>query len=175
MRKLKLKELNRKSVEEFKSIEKLPYVVVLDNIRSAMNVGSVFRTSDAFLVDKIFLTGITAQPPHREILKTAIGATDSVEWEYVESIDDCLQTLKKLGYTLYGIEQTTDSLSLSEIDKIENSPIALIFGNEVNGLTDSIIPILDGAVEIPQFGTKHSLNISVCAGICLWSFFQKLS
>jgi len=175
VRKLKLKELNRKSVEEFKSIEKLPYVVVLDNIRSAMNVGSVFRTSDAFLVDKIFLTGITAQPPHREILKTAIGATDSVEWEYVESIDDCLQTLKEDGYALYGIEQTTDSLPLSEIDKVDKSPIALIFGNEVNGLTDSILPALDGAIEIPQFGTKHSLNISVCAGICLWSFFQKLS
>jgi len=175
VRKLKLKELNRKSVEEFKSIEKLPYVVVLDNIRSAMNVGSVFRTSDAFLVDKIFLTGITAKPPHREILKTAIGATDSVEWEYVESIDDCLQRLKGLGYALYGIEQTTDSLALSDIDQINKSRIALIFGNEVNGLTDSILPVLDGAIEIPQFGTKHSLNISVCAGICLWSFFQKLS
>lgn len=175
MRKLKLKELNRKTVQEFKAATKLPYVVVLDNIRSAMNVGSVFRSSDAFLVEKICLTGITAKPPHREILKTAIGATDSVDWEYFTSIEDCVLNLKNSGYQIYGIEQTTDSIQLSDIDKIEDGPVALIFGNEVNGLTDTILPQLDGAIEISQFGTKHSLNISVCAGICLWSFYQKFS
>lgn len=175
MRKLKLKELNRKTVEEYKTVEKLPYVVVLDNIRSAMNVGSVFRTSDAFLVKKMYLTGITAQPPHREILKTAIGSTESVDWEYYSTVEECIQELKTLGYKIFGIEQTTHSIELSTIEIMQNESIALIFGNEVNGISDSILKELDGAIEIPQYGTKHSLNISVCAGICLWSFFQKLA
>jgi len=175
VRKLKLKELNRKTVEEYKTVEKLPYVVVLDNIRSAMNVGSVFRTSDAFLVKKMYLTGITAQPPHREILKTAIGSTESVDWEYYSTVEECIQELKTLGYKIFGIEQTTHSIELSTIEIMQNESIALIFGNEVNGISDSILKELDGAIEIPQYGTKHSLNISVCAGICLWSFFQKLA
>lgn len=175
MRKLKLKELNRKTVEEYQKTKKLPLVVILDNIRSGMNIGSIFRTSDALLIEKIYLTGISASPPHREILKTAIGSTDSVNWEYMESIDNCIKHVKSSGYQTFAIEQTTTSVQLSAIDEIPNTPIALIFGNEVDGVSDSILTNIDGAIEIPQFGTKHSLNVSVCAGICLWAFHQKLS
>lgn len=174
MRKLKLKELNRKTVEEYKGTTKLPLVVVLDNIRSGMNIGSIFRTSDALLIDKIYLTGISSTPPHREILKTAIGATDSVDWEYMESIDNCIKDLKGSGYLTFAVEQTTKSIELSSIDTIPNGPTALVFGNEVEGVSDSILAELDGAIEIPQYGTKHSFNVSVCAGICLWAFNQKL-
>jgi len=175
MRKLKLKELKRKTVEEFRETPKLPLVVILDNIRSGMNIGSIFRTSDALLIEKIYLTGISATPPHREILKTAIGSTDSVNWEYIESIEDCVKQVKSSGYKTFAVEQTTTSIQLSAIDEIPITPIALIFGNEVDGVSDSILSDVDGAIEIPQFGTKHSLNVSVCAGICLWAFHQKLS
>lgn len=174
MRKLKLKELNRKTVQEYHETKKLPIIVILDNIRSGMNVGSVFRTCDAFLIEKIYLTGITSTPPHREILKTAIGATESVPWEYMESVENCVKHVKTRGYQTFAIEQTTTSIELSDIDKIPNRPIALIFGNEVEGVSNNILSDLDGAIEIQQFGTKHSLNVSVCAGICLWSFHQKL-
>ena len=174
MRKLKLQELNRPSLEEYKVSEKLPIVVVLDNIRSGMNIGSVFRTSDAFQIQKIYLTGISATPPHREITKTAIGATESVVWEHVEDVSACIEQLKEKGFTIFGIEQTDSSIPLTEIQEQLDKPIALVFGNEVNGISEAVLPLLDKAIEIQQFGTKHSLNISVCAGICLWHLSRKL-
>ena len=174
MRKLKLQELNRPSLEEYKDSEKLPIVVVLDNIRSGMNIGSVFRTSDAFQIQKIYLTGISATPPHREITKTAIGATESVDWEHVEDVSQCIMQLKEKGFTIFGIEQTDSSVPLTEIQEQFDKPIALVFGNEVNGISEAVLPLLDKAIEIQQFGTKHSLNISVCAGICLWHFSRIL-
>ncbi|MEN0003362.1 MAG: RNA methyltransferase [Bacteroidota bacterium] len=173
MRKLSLKELNRISVAEFKATDKTPIVLVLDNIRSALNVGSAFRTADAFALAHIYLCGITAKPPHREILKTAIGATDSVDWTYCEQVEDAITDLKGQGYTILSIEQTTDSTPLQEMTK-PSSPIALVFGNEVSGVSDTALNLSDRAIEIPQFGTKHSLNISVCLGIVVWSFFEKL-
>lgn len=174
MRKLKLSELNRDEVSEYKAKAKIPVVIVLDNIRSALNVGSVFRTSDAYLIDKIFLCGITAKPPHKEINKTAIGATDSVEWEYYESVDDCLNQLKNDGFTLLGVEQTDESKNLHDYPISVDKKYALVFGNEVNGISNSVLPVLDQGIELPQFGTKHSLNISVCAGIVIWEFWKNL-
>ena len=174
MRKLKLQELNRPSLEEYKVSEKLPIVVVLDNIRSGMNIGSVFRTSDAFQIQKIYLTGISATPPHREITKTAIGATESVDWEHIEDVAQSINQLKEKGFIIYGIEQTDSSIPLTEIQEQLDKPIALVFGNEVNGISEAVLPLLDKAIEIQQFGTKHSLNISVCAGICLWHFSRIL-
>lgn len=170
MKKLKLEELNRLNVEEFKAMYKIPVVIVLDNIRSALNVGSVFRTSDAFLIDKIYLTGITATPPNKEIFKTAIGATKSVEWQYVKDVKEACLDLIKAGYTLIGIEQTNKSLSLQNYVVNKDEKYAIVMGNEVQGLSDDILPLLNAAIEIPQFGTKHSLNVSVCTGICLWHF-----
>lgn len=171
MRKLKLQELNRLTVPEYKDSQKVPIVVVLDNIRSGLNIGSFFRTCDAFRIEKIYLTGITATPPHREITKTAIGATESVDWEYVEDVVDCIKGLKEQKIAIYGIEQTDTSIPLAQINQLDASQsVALVFGNEVNGLSDSILPFIDQSVEIEQFGTKHSLNVSVCAGICLWHF-----
>jgi tRNA G18 (ribose-2'-O)-methylase SpoU len=167
MRKLKLHELNRSSVEEFKSSQKSPVVVVLDNIRSANNVGAFFRTSDAFKIDKIFLTGITASPPHKEITKSAIGATKSVDWEYMESVKECCLKLKEEGYIILGIEQTNSSVFLSDFDVDTNSKYALVFGNEVMGISDEILEDLDYSIEIQQYGTKHSLNVAVCGGITL--------
>lgn len=175
MRKLKLQELKRPTLAEYQATEKLPIVVVLDNIRSGMNIGSVFRTCDAFNINKIYLTGISAQPPHREITKTAIGATESVEWEYIENIVACVSDLKNNGHIICGIEQTDQSQSLWEFKLQEKKPVALILGNEVNGISDSVLPLLDSAIEIQQFGTKHSLNVSVCAGICLWYVSKSLS
>lgn len=176
MRKLKLQELNRLSIPEYKDSNKLPIVVVLDNIRSGLNIGSFFRTGDAFRIEKIYLTGITATPPHREITKTAIGATESVDWAYVEDVVECVKQLKEQSFTIYGIEQTDSSVPLTNINKSNSShPVALVFGNEVNGLTDAILPLIDRSVEIEQFGTKHSLNVSVCAGICLWHFAAQLN
>ena len=174
MRKLKLQELNRPSLEEYKVSEKLPIVVVLDNIRSGMNIGSVFRTSDAFQIQKIYLTGISATPPHREITKTAIGATESVDWEHIKDVSQCIVQLKEKGFTICGIEQTDASIPLTEIKEQFDKPIVLVFGNEVNGISEAVLPLLDKAIEIQQFGTKHSLNISVCAGICLWHFSRIL-
>jgi len=174
MRKLKLTELNRDKVSEYKTKIKIPVVIVLDNIRSALNVGSVFRTSDAYLIDKIYLCGITAKPPHKEITKSAIGATDSVEWMYFESTKDCLDELKNGNYTILGIEQTDQSYSLNDYGISNDKKYALVFGNEVNGVSDESIPLLDAAIELPQFGTKHSLNISVCAGIVIWEFWKSM-
>ncbi len=173
MKKLKLDELGRISVGEYKDSEKLPVTIVLDNLRSLHNVGSAFRTADAFLVEKIILTGITGTPPHREIHKTALGATDSVPWEYFESGSQAISKLKDAGYTIVAIEQTTHSVMLQEFAFDPAIRYAFIFGNEVNGVSDELIPLIDHAIEIPQSGTKHSLNVSVCLGIVVWEFFRK--
>lgn len=172
MKKLQLEELNRYSVEEFKRLPKTPIVIVLDNIRSALNVGSIFRTADAFALQGIHLCGITAQPPHREILKTAIGATESVDWQYFPNPADSLDQLRREGYRIIGIEQTDASTPLQLFQTSTDQPCALVFGNEVGGLSDAILPQLDACIEIPQFGTKHSLNVAVCVGIVVWTFFQ---
>ncbi|HHS96079.1 MAG TPA: TrmH family RNA methyltransferase [Phaeodactylibacter sp.] len=168
MKKKSLKELQRISIEEFKQRQRHPIVIVLDNVRSALNVGSAFRTADAFACEQIYLCGITAQPPHREILKTAIGATASVPWKYFPHSKEALTELKTKGYTILGIEQIHDSISLADFTFQKQKPYALVFGNEVEGISDEILPLLDEAIEIPQFGTKHSLNISVCVGILCW-------
>lgn len=173
MKKLSLKELNRISVEDFKTQEKAPFVVVLDNVRSALNVGSAFRTSDAFALKGIYLCGITATPPHKEILKTAIGADEAVEWSYFNQSIQAVQTLKSEGYYIIGIEQTDKSILLSDFQITFGQKYAFIFGNEVRGISDDILPYLDECIEIPQFGTKHSLNVSVCVGIIAWEAFRQ--
>lgn len=173
MRKLKNSELNRLSLEDFKRASKLPLVIVLDNIRSLNNIGSVFRTADAFLIEKIFLCGISAQPPQREIHKTALGATDSVEWEYVEESLNCVQNLKNKGYTCIAVEQAENSISLTSYEQSSKEKIALVFGNEVRGVQQAVVDMCDQCIEIPQLGTKHSLNISVSAGILIWDFFKR--
>lgn len=161
------------SVEEFKTKDKTPFVLVLDNIRSALNVGSAFRTADAFALEKVVLCGITAQPPHREILKTAIGATESVDWQYEESAIDAVHKLKASGYTIIAIEQAEGSISLQDF-RLENSKkYALVFGNEVKGVEEQVMAVIDHCIEVPQFGTKHSFNISVCIGIISWEFFRQ--
>jgi tRNA G18 (ribose-2'-O)-methylase SpoU len=165
--------MNRLSVEDFRSSEKTPVVLVLDNIRSQHNIGAVFRTSDAFRVSSICLCGITATPPHREIHKTALGATESVHWRYYEHTLDALRELRKEGYTLIGIEQTEGSTELQDFTFQESGKTAFIFGNEVQGIDDAILPEIDHFIEIPQFGTKHSFNISVTVGIILWDFIVK--
>jgi tRNA G18 (ribose-2'-O)-methylase SpoU len=174
MKKLKLEELGRISVDQFKAAEKLPISIVLDNVRSLHNVGSAFRTTDAFRFEKIYLTGITGTPPHREIEKTALGATQSVAWEYVQSTAEIVQKLKDEGYIIIIIEQTSASVQLQQFIPEVGSKYCLIFGNEVNGVSEEAIQFGDLAIEIPQFGTKHSLNISVCLGIVTWEFFKKL-
>jgi 23S rRNA (guanosine2251-2'-O)-methyltransferase len=174
MKKLKLEELGRISVEQFRSSDKLPICLVLDNIRSLHNVGSAFRTTDAFRFEKIFLAGITGTPPHREIEKTALGATQSVAWEYVESTAAVLQRLKNENYTIIIVEQTSSSIQLQQFTPEEGKKYCLVFGNEVNGVSEDALPLGDVAIEIPQFGTKHSLNVSVCLGIISWEFFKKL-
>jgi len=174
MKKLKLEELGRITVDEFKQSDKLPVSIVLDNIRSLHNVGSAFRTSDAFRFEKIYLTGITGTPPHREIEKTALGATQSVEWEHNESSAATLQKLRSEGYYVLIIEQTTTSIPLHKFEPEAGKKYALVFGNEVNGVTEESIALADRAIEIPQTGTKHSLNVSVCLGIVAWEFFKKL-
>jgi tRNA G18 (ribose-2'-O)-methylase SpoU len=168
MRKLRMEELNRKSVDEFRESEKNPVIAVLENIRSAYNVGSVFRTADAFLIESIYITGYTAKPPHKEIAKTALGAQDTVDWKYFETTSDAIGDLKKEGYKVYVVEQVTDSISLEKLSDLNIEKIAFIFGNEVTGVDEKIISLCDGCIEIPQFGMKHSLNISVAAGIVLW-------
>ena len=175
MRKLKNNELNRLSVDEFKSSEKTPIIVVLDNIRSLNNIGSVFRTSDAFRIEKIFLCGITATPPHKDIHKTALGATDSVNWEYSESTLDVLQKLKSEGVITIAIEQAENSVKLNEFLPIDKGRYAVVFGNEVKGVQQEVVDASDMVLEIPQIGTKHSLNISVSCGVVLWDIFQKNS
>lgn len=172
--KLKLEELNRITVDKFRAVDKIPLVIVLDNFRSGLNVGSVFRTSDAFLVQKILLCGITSCPPHKEILKTAIGANHSVEWEYFAQTDEAIVDLKSKGFQIIGIEQTTVSLSLSDYKVDKDKFYAIVLGNEVEGLRDSVLPLIDVFLEIPQYGTKHSLNVSVCAGIVIHEFAKAL-
>lgn len=166
MKKLKLHELGRVSVEEYQEVVKVPLIVVLDNIRSAMNVGSIFRTSDAMAISKVYLCGISATPPNREITKTAIGATDSVEWQYFESTSQAIESLKAEGYEVVAIEQTNSSVELMDYQPTKDK-VAIILGNEVNGVDSELLPMLDGAIEIDQYGTKHSLNVSVCGGIVL--------
>ncbi len=175
MRKLKLDELGRVGVEDFKKQPKLPIVVILDNVRSMHNIGSIFRTSDGFAVEKILLCGITAQPPHREIEKTALGATQSIEWAYHNDISDAITEVKELGYTIVAIEQAENSVMLTDYLPAAGEKYALIFGNEVEGVSDKAMENSDSCIEIPQFGTKHSFNIVVSAGIVLWDFFYKLN
>lgn len=174
MRKLKTEELGRVGIEEFKKQEKLPLVVILDSVRSMHNIGSIFRTSDGFAIEKIYLCGITAQPPHREIEKTALGATQSIEWIYFEEVCDAINTLKSDGYRIIAIEQAENSTLLNNYVPQISNKYALIFGNEVNGVSDEAMQLIDTCIEIPQFGTKHSFNIVVSAGIVLWDFFAKL-
>lgn len=172
-KKLKLDELNRLSSAEFKSVRKNPVVVVLDNVRSMHNVGSVFRTADAFLVDKIYLCGITGVPPHKEINKTALGATETVAWEYAQTTLDLINILRLEGYQIICLEHTSDSVAIQNFNPKKDKKYALVFGNEVFGVSDEVIEKADLCVEIPQFGTKHSLNISVAAGIVIWDFVAK--
>jgi 23S rRNA (guanosine2251-2'-O)-methyltransferase len=175
IRKLKLDELNRASVDEFKEQTKLPVAVVLDNVRSMHNIGSIFRTSDGFAVEQICLCGITAQPPHREIEKTALGATLSVNWTYYETPLQAVEKLCNEGYQIIAVEQAENSTMLHEFVPDPSKKYALIFGNEVNGVSDEVMQTIDACIEIPQFGTKHSFNIVVSAGIVLWDFFAKLA
>ena len=173
-KKLKLEELGRIDVENFKQTTKIPLVVVLDNVRSMHNVGAVFRTADAFIVEKIVLCGITPQPPHREIHKAALGATESVDWIFEKDISTALQNLKKENFEILGIEQTTTSINIENFEIKKNKKYALVLGNEVDGLSDEVLSFYDHFIEIPQLGTKHSLNVSVCGGIVMWEFFRNL-
>jgi len=175
MRKLKNSELNRLNIEEFKKSDKTPIIVILDNIRSLNNIGSVFRTSDAFLIEKIILCGITAQPPHKDIHKTALGATESMHWEYTNNTIDAVKKLKEDGYIILSIEQTEKAIMLQDFNLEEGKKYAVIFGNEVKGVQQDVVNESDFSVEIPQFGTKHSFNISVSAGIVLWELFRKIN
>lgn len=174
MKKLSLTDLGRISIDEFKQATKIPVCILLDNLRSLHNVGSAFRTADAFRIEKIFLCGITGTPPHREIQKTALGATESVDWEYINNPLDAVAMLKQQGYAITVVEQTTKSIPLHTL-KIEGShKYCLVFGNEVNGVSDAVVNEADLALEIPQVGTKHSLNVSVCLGIVVWELFKKM-
>ncbi|EGF54704.1 RNA methyltransferase, TrmH family [Bacteroides fluxus YIT 12057] len=174
MRKLKITELNRISVEEFKEARKLPLVIVLDNIRSLHNIGSVFRTSDAFRIECIYLCGITATPPHPEMHKTALGAEFTVDWKYVNNSVEAVDNLKKEGYVVYSVEQAEGSIMLDELTLDKTKKYAIVMGNEVKGVQQEVIDHSHGCIEIPQYGTKHSLNVSVTAGIVIWDLFKKL-
>ena len=174
MRKLKNKELKRLNLEEFKNKKKVPIVIILDNLRSAHNVGSIFRTSDAFLIEKIMLCGICPVPPKNEIRKTALGATESVDWEYFNNSNDCIKGLKEKGYTIISIEQADNATDLNNYSIKKYQKIALVFGNEVIGVSEEIIQQSDDVIEIPQNGTKHSFNVSVSVGIILWDFIRKI-
>ena len=173
-RKKNILELVRVSTDEFKTQAKTSLILVLDNVRSALNVGSAFRTADGFALTKIYLCGITAQPPHKEILKTAIGATESVAWEYCEDPLAAIEALKAEGWQVLAIEQAENSTSLEMYAPPLDAKLAIVFGNEVSGVSDEVMEVVDGALEIPQFGTKHSLNIAVCVGIVVWDLFVKL-
>jgi 23S rRNA (guanosine2251-2'-O)-methyltransferase len=174
MRKLSMEELQRDSVEDFKNKQKNPLVLVLDNVRSLHNVGSTFRTADAFAVEKIYLCGITGTPPNKEIHKTALGATESVEWVYVESTLEAVTALKAEGYQVWAVEQAQDSTMLTDFAPEKEGKYAFVFGNEVFGVEEEVIAAADGVLEIPQFGTKHSLNISVTVGVIIWDVLSKL-
>ena len=174
MKKLKNKDLQRINIEAFKSAEKTPITIVLDNVRSALNVGSVFRTSDAFLIENIILCGITATPPNKEIRKAALGSTDSVNWKYIKNTTDAVKQLIKDGYHVLGIEQADKSTKLNEFE-LPKKAIAIILGNEVNGVDQQVIDLCNEVIEIPQFGTKHSLNIAVTSGIVIWDLWKKLN
>ncbi|EGV42686.1 TrmH family RNA methyltransferase [Bizionia argentinensis JUB59] len=174
MRKLKNSELDRLSVDEFKDTKKTPIIIILDNIRSLNNIGSVFRTSDAFLIEKIYLCGITAQPPHKDIHKTALGSTDTVAWEYAKNTLDLITKLKAENVQICAIEQAENATMLNEFNPQINTTYALVFGNEVKGVAQDVVNASDVVLEIPQFGTKHSLNISVSCGVVVWDIFSKL-
>lgn len=174
MRKILNSELNRVSPEEYKMMKKLPIVVVAENIRSLHNIGSLFRTADSFGIEKICLCGISATPPNREIHKTALGAELSVEWSYFESAIECVNSLKECGYTIISVEQIEESFKLNEYKPIAGKKYALVVGNEVKGVSQDVVDLSDEAIEIPQIGTKHSLNVSVAAGVVLWHFFNEL-
>ena len=165
-------ELDRKTVDEFKRSEKFPVIAVLENIRSMHNVGSVFRTADAFLIEAIYICGYTAQPPRKEIDKTALGATETVDWKNFSSGKDAVEELRKSGYRIFAIEQVDKSISLEKFSELKTEKVALIFGNEISGVEADTIALCDGCIEIPQFGMKHSLNISVAAGIVLWEIVR---
>jgi 23S rRNA (guanosine2251-2'-O)-methyltransferase len=173
MRKLLNSELERKTVEQFRRSEKSPFVIVLDNVRSQSNVGSIFRTADAFLIESVYLCGITARPPHREIQKTALGATESVEWKYFPVTSDAIHSLREKGYNIIGIEQAEGSVELQDMKVKEGEKYALVFGHEVNGVDQEVLNLCDHCVEIPQFGTKHSFNIAISVGIVLWELNKK--
>jgi len=173
-KKLKLEELGRIDVETFKNTQKIPLVIVLDSVRSMHNVGAIFRTGDAFLIEKVVLCGITPQPPHREIHKAALGATESVDWIYEQDINVAIENLKKENFNIIGIEQTSDSQMISDFQINSDEKYALILGNEVEGISDEALPNVDVFLEIPQLGTKHSLNVSVCGGIVIWEFAKTL-
>ena len=173
MRKLENFELNRKSIDQYKKVEKIPLIIILDNVRSLNNIGSIFRSSDAFLIEKIYLCGITASPPHREIQKTALGATESVSWEYSKRISKTISELKEKDYQIYAIEQAQGSMSLQNFSLKKSIRYAFVFGNEVNGVSQNVIDLCENVIEIPQEGTKHSLNISVSVGLVIWDFYSK--
>jgi tRNA G18 (ribose-2'-O)-methylase SpoU len=173
MKKLLNEELNRKTVEEFRKAGKYPVKVILDNVRSLNNIGSIFRTCDAFLTEGIILCGVTATPPHREISKTALGATESVDWKYMENTIEAVEHLKSEGYKILAVEQTIHAVMLDKIEVSQNEKYAIIFGHEIRGVEQEVINHCNGVIEIPQLGTKHSLNIAVSAGIVLWEFFRQ--
>ncbi len=173
MRKLKVTELNRISVEEFKSTDKMPLVVVLDNVRSQHNIGSVFRTSDAFLVESVYLCGITSTPPNAEIHKTALGAEFSVDWKYFAETTEAVESLKQQGYTVFAIEQVANSVMLQDLQLDKTKKYAVVLGNEVKGVQQEVVNLCHGSIEIPQYGTKHSLNVSITGGIVIWEWFVR--
>jgi 23S rRNA (guanosine2251-2'-O)-methyltransferase len=175
MKKRKLEELGRISVPEFRNAIKTPVCILLDNVRSLNNVGSAFRTADAFRIEKIYLTGITGVPPHRDIQKTALGATESVAWEYVEKPEEAAKMLRAQGYLILVVEQTDESIALQDFYPEDIQKYCLVFGNEIHGVSDAVVEVADGALDIPQTGTKHSLNISVCFGIVMWEIYKKLN
>lgn len=174
MEKKSILDLDRLSTEQYQQVDKLPFIVVLDNVRSLNNIGSVFRTSDAFLVEEIYLCGITATPPHPDIHKTALGAEDSVKWSYYTDTVEAVDKLHSMGYTVFSIEQVKDSISLEVLQLDKTKKYAVILGNEVKGVQQTVVDKCDKCIEIPQFGTKHSLNVSVTAGLIIWDFFKQL-
>ena len=173
-RKLKNSELDRKTVEEFRDSEKTPLIVILDNIRSLNNIGSVFRTCDAFLIKKVYLCGITATPPHKDIHKTALGATETVSWEYITDTGEVVRNIQKDGIEVFAVEQAENAIMLQDINPVPGKTIAVIFGNEVKGVQQIVVDACNGVIEIPQHGSKHSLNIAVSAGVVIWDIFKKL-